>query len=923
MFFFLEFDDSSASASYDKGILFEGLVRELVDGLGYKDIDLRVKKAGKEYDIRATAKLGARPLMGQAKALNANITSAVASEFVGSLELEEFTDDTVGLFVSISDLTPDAREFFEKIKKSKRERIVTIIGDQIFTRLEEIGYASKENIKKRAENMFRHKGGDTYLLVSNRGNYFVQLLVRQGETRPKAFCVMDRIGTLISEVAFGKVLTQQIPELKELQFLTQPGDFSSSLDQAPGPIGPGAEGAHWFEYKLPAPPRFFIGRTAQLEKFESYLSEVRSEQTGIKTYQVLSPSGVGKSSFLIKLHSTLRSGDCSTFVDARNFRSSLDILALLQDFLTNCKDTIGVPAIVPTDIASVVQELANVSRTLAKQDSLGVIFIDQFESLFSKPELYERLLDVILSANHNANRIVFCLARRNDQPTTYDDKAELNLSRLTSTSMSVELKDFSYAEASELLSHISEVIGQPLKPKLKLLCLEFAASGFPWLCKRVGAHIRDAIRTKRMSQDELIETGISPDELFEEDLAELDIMHREFLKDLAKYLPATLDDLSMIFEGNRLTTSLKRYQDLRLVRLIGRTYDTYNDVFKEYLRTGQIPLATKYVFRFAPSTTRKTLEVILSNECKSVRDLEHVSKLRSGTIQNVLRELRMLGLVETSRTSLSVDQEAVAAFEKGSEALNSLLRDRVWQRNGLVRDVVNKLATKGQVNTQELVSYLKDGLPALQVSESSWNNYAKTFAGWLRFVGLIRQDQWVREPVHGPTWRRSSQDGENIFLPSVYVTAISNAMLNFRQTKHLERKMLDNDVAHDCIALGLLVPDESSRNVVLTDLGRVFIENDTMRPRIFRDFLLSLNYIAAYLARIEVHSEYHVDTLQATIGDIPFTYETWLWRSKVLANWLEFAGLVVRTEGNVIKSRQTSMFDTDPLPTEIEAVGNE
>ena len=68
------------------------------------------------------------------------------------------------------------------------------------------------------------------------------------------------------------------------------------------------------------------------------------------------------------------------------------------------------------------------------------------------------------------------------------------------------------------------------------MILEFSASGFPWLVKRIGAHIRDTIIKRGMSQDELIQNGVRPDELFQEDLVELDIIDREFLKELVHYL---------------------------------------------------------------------------------------------------------------------------------------------------------------------------------------------------------------------------------------------------------------------------------------------------------------------------------------------------------------------------------------------------
>ena len=905
MFFFVNFDGDSRAAAQDKGKLFEGLVAELVSANGYRVREMRAKTAGKEYDVVAKGKLDQKLLIGQAKAWDRSIAAKEVSEFAGSLDVEDFPEDALGLFVSLTDFSPEANEYLAKMKKSKRSRIKTIVGDQIFTSLVEAGYSSKDEIKRRAEQTFQHKAGDIHLLVSNRGNYYIQLLVRSHETRPKAFCALDVHGTIISEADFGRELKLRIEELKELNFLAQRGDYTSFLDTPPGPVGPGPEGASWFEYKLPAPPHYFVGRDNQIESFQSYLKDVEEGRTNIRVYQVLSPSGVGKTSFLLKVQSLLKQPACTAFVDSRNLRSSVDLLVLLQEFLVNYANALEIAAAVPADTASVLQKFSDVDRELQQRDLLGVFFIDQFESLFHKPELYTQFLDLVIRVIYDAKRVVFCIARRNDQPTTFDERIELDLQRLTSMSNSVELKDFSRAEVLNLLSHLSDEIGQSIKPKLQNLALEFAASGYPWLCKRIGAHVWNALVKKNLTQNELIQDGIRPEELFEEDLAGLVIMDRVFLKDVAKYLPATLDELSEKFDGKLLASKLKLFQDERLVRLIGRTYDTYNDVFKEYLKTGMIPLPAKYIFRSAFSTTKKVLVTIIEHNCQSVKALEQVSDITYGTMQNVLRELRMLELVNTSRRQLSVDQETYDAYQRGE--LDSLMRDRVRQRNGLVRDVLNRMATQEYITLNQLAEYLKEGLPVLEAADRSWQAYARTFAGWLRFFG-IRPGQIVNEQNKSVGAARLSLSTGDIFLPSVYIREILRALKPFKLQPSLPRADIDYQIMIDCKKIGLVQLDEKEKNVQLTPLGQEFLIGDITRTHVMRDFLLSLTYIPNYLKLIEKSSRQHLEALKLTLGDIGFTEETWIWRSKVLANWLEFANLVTRKGGRVHKSSQSSLF---------------
>jgi hypothetical protein len=906
MFFFLNFDKpETARTTYEKGVLFEKLAARIVEALGYRVEEIRTITAGKEYDVRAKAKLGGRLLIGQAKAWESAIPIKEISEFVGSLDVEDFPDDALGVFLSLTDLSPHAEEFLRKLKKSKRERIVKVVADDILVALEDAGYVSRDDIKRRARQTFDYNSGETYLLVSNRGDYFIQLLVRRDETRPKAFCVFSSDGMLISEVSFGNELRTHIEELQELAFLTHSSDFQSTFDRVPGPVGPGLEGANWFEYKLPAPPQFFVGRSEQSHHFGSFIQDVIQNKTNIRIYQVLSPSGVGKSSFVINLQSKLNSPTC--IVDARNFRSVVDILAMLQDFLVNCNIFFDKHIEVPAVTTSVIENCKYFDQDLLAQNMCGVIFVDQFESLFAKPDIYAYFLDTVVRVCYSTKRVLFCIARRNDQPTTFDEKLNLDLQRLMSMALSVELKDFNRKEAVELLSHLEDEIGQPVKPKLHELALEFNASGFPWLCKRVGAHIRDAVLKRSISQDELIQAGISPGDLFEEDLAGLDMLNREFLRELARYLPATLDDLSQKFDGRVLAQRLQLFQDQRLVRLIGRTYDMYNDVFKEYLKTNRIPLHTRFIFRSAPTTTRKLLVTAIENSCDTVKDLSALLPSHSkGTIYNLLHELRILGLIQTERGQLSVDPDAVAAYKKGT--LDALIKDRVWEKNALVRDVLNLISINGSVDIKQLTDFIRSRFPVLEVSEEIWRDYASLFIRWLRSVDLVHSKQVIDERSRAAGTLRSVVASTEQYLPKAYVRQIINVIDSIFQGRVTRKEQLNNRLVKDVELLGLVFINSDTDEVSLTILGQEFARNELMRPSVFRDFLLTLPYMPKYLDLVESGNISHTDVLKLAVEDTVFSEETWRWHSKILANWLEFSGLVLRSNGSIIRSNQSSMF---------------
>src|SRR5947207_11244865 len=267
----------------------------------------------------------------------------------------------------------------------------------------------------------------------------------------------------------------------------------------------------------------------------------------------------------------------------------------------------------------------------------------------------------------------------------------------------------------------------------------------------------------------------------------------------------------------------------------------------------------------------------------------------------------MLELVETSRGTLILDQEAKEAYHKGQ--LDTLFKDRIRQRNGLVRDVLNRIATQDQITLKQLAEYLKEGLPVIEIRDKSWNGYAHTFVGWLISSGLVRPGQIVGERSRAVGGTRSAGTRSEMFLPSVYITELVRAIERFGDSSVISKPNITHERASDCEKVGLLQPDVTGEFFELTRLGQTFKDNELARGKIIRDFLLSLPYIPEYLKLAECSKQRHVDILKSVMVNIVFTEETWAWRSKVLAGWLEFANLITRKAGFIQKSQQIPLFE--------------
>jgi len=915
MFYFIDFRSTSAALSQDQGKLFERLVKDIVKACGYKDIELRAKMASMEYDITASGKLDNVPLVGEAKAHTKKIDSTTIQSFVGKMHPKWGKDArTLGLFISTSDFTPDAKDYLRSIQDQKTN-LKTIIGQEILDLMaKELNYYTVEQVKSKAAIDFGARPGDTLFIASDRGDFFIQLLIRKDETRPKAFCVYHNQGSNISELAFGKALKDRVPELEELLFWPSEIKGTSFLDFERGRMAP-PQGSGWFDYRFPAPPDCFVGRHKEQGNFLHFVDRFKTKKSKVSVFQVLSRSGVGKSSFLLKLQDDLvKDGVISVIVDARNFRSTLDFLDLIQEFVNSSNKAHGTKIPVPDNIDSGMLSLQEIGKELQESNNLGLFFIDQFESLFAKPDLYAAFIDFILDITPACGNILFCVARKNDQPTTYDDRAKIDLERLREISETVTLDDFSRDEAISLINHIEDEIEQPILDGLKEIALEFS-QGFPWLQKRICAHIIDMINNKGSSQEELVQAGLKPEELFREELADLDEIEKDFLRQLAQYLPATLSELHEVFgDGDVLIKRIDGLQAHRLIRLTGRTYDTYNDVLKEYLKTGRIPFGIKYVFRTSPGATLNLIHRIITNKWGTIAEIRERDRKSIGDILNKLRGLRLLGLLEYSHGSIRLGEVTIDAYH--NETIGQLLQDRVRQ-NGLVKDILAGLATTERIKFHELKELMKTSMPLLEVSEDTWETYANILSNWLdrtklaslsgkdlvprRDRGAISREELAR------TGKRQSVLPPEFFLPSAYVNELITILELIRQASTPSKELRDiinmqhkRDALDDCFAVGL-VGRVSNHDLTLTGKGKRFLANTAEAKEILKEFLLSKPNVVSYLEKVGHNPTLHLRVLKETLADIDpgWTQGTWEWRSKVLANWLVYAELVKRTRGKL------------------------
>ena len=132
----------------------------------------------------------------------------------------------------------------------------------------------------------------------------------------------------------------------------------------------------------------------------------------------------------------------------------------------------------------------------------------------------------------------------------------------------------------------------------------------------------------------------------------MDEHERGYLTRLAAVLPATYQSLARRFENDPLLRgTLEKLTSRRILRLSAGTYDTYNDVFKDFLLYERLPERShSHMFRMGIVPVMIAFHAIGGESRVDPDSLGAKLGISLGRYYNTLRELRLAGLVARSQS---------------------------------------------------------------------------------------------------------------------------------------------------------------------------------------------------------------------------------------------------------------------------------
>ena len=762
---------SSEISNTERGNLLVDLMCEIFDALNYK-AGPPIIVTGMEVDITAVHNVTNEEVYTECKAHRDKIPEDVLSKLLGNVVLRNVQQ---GWLITTSSLSKDAegwKQDWEKKPIEERRRL------QIYTpdRLLALMVASNRIVDPRIiGGIPTFQQGNWYLLLTNYGRYWVKLTPEAGI--PSQVSVYDaKTGGSVSDTNLLEKLKATDTTLRDFNWVAGSEELSlgETAEHALSTVVDVAVGDAWTDYR-PARPEDFVGREELQSELMEFFHDVSKNETRTRLFSIRGPSGWGKSSLIAKLRDRSRNLRNRrklyiTAVDMRAANSANYVsAALIKCFSAAIQGSFILPPVLPLQIGPPnapldTDALKDCLQQLQAKKKVVVLIFDQFEEVLTKPELrdiFDRLRQLSLSVDTLQENLILGFAWKSDALLPQEHPAYYLWHQLKDRRHDIEVPRFASKDVSQALTRFQSELKQRLNPILRSQLIQHC-QGFPWLLKKLCIHVLNLIQSGS-TQPQILERGLDVRKLFDSDLSDLSSKETLCLREIARLAPVEWVQIVDQF-GNDTYTSLL---DKRLIVRSGDRLNPYWDIFRDYLRTSQVP---NIPISFLPSTEVRTLAraaaaTITRSQGIRTMDLSRLLSVSSRSVLNVIRDLQMFALADKKgdqvipavQTEVPKDAGGVIARIIASTLSNHVLTIQI-----------RKDIAKGTVITeQKLLELFDKALPYTSLRDDTKKVYALRLAKYLSAIRILEHARsgWVlADDITGQLIMMPKVRGSGVFL---------------------------------------------------------------------------------------------------------------------------------------------------------------
>lgn len=750
----------------ERGNLLQDLMRDVFDTTNHTSSP-PIRITGMEIDVTATHNVTNERIYAECKAYRESIPADTISKLLGSVVIKNVNQ---GWLVTTSKLSKDAeglREEWEQKPPEERRRL------HIYTppRLLDLLISSNRILdpaKLTATPEIRR--GNWYLLLTNLGRYWASLLPEAGV--PSKVIVYDaHTGELINDVDLLQKLKSTDTTLRDFDWNITTSDSSGTVELSSHlfeTVVDVATGDAWADYR-PARPQDFVGRNDLQSYLRDFFINIRSGGTKTRLFSISGPSGWGKSSLIAKVRDRCgnkanRKKFFMTAFDMRAAKSANYVsAALLRSFSLAIQQNFILPPVLPLQVGPPATPLDSESlqdclQQLKAEKKVLILVLDQFEEVLTKQELSElfnRLRLLALSVDAQQENLVLGFAWKIDAFLPQDHPAYYLWQQLKDRRLDFDVPRFGSKDVAQALTLFQKELKQRLNPVLRSQLVQHC-QGFPWLLKKLCIHVFNLVKSN-LTQQQVLERGLDVRALFEADLSGISSKETLCLREVAKQAPVEWVQIVEQFGNDTYTLLL----DKRLIIRSGDRLNPYWDIFRDYLRSGEIPHVP---VSFLPGTEIRTLAraatVAFANRQTGVT-LQKMSSLLSisnRSAGNVVRDLQMFGLAERQDVRIVSTIDIKDPKEIGTtiaKLIASAINNHVFTillRKNLAKDSI--------VAEHQLLEFFNEAFPYASLRENTKRMYTQRLAKYLTAIGFFERI--------GSVWRLIDElTGQLVLMPRI------------------------------------------------------------------------------------------------------------------------------------------------------------
>ena len=802
----------------EKGNFFEDLVRRIFETQRY-NITKRVNFTGMEIDLIAKHRDRSETAYIECK----------ARERLNSSDIETFAfkvghrEANYGYFISTTEFEHQVAGLIEEMKGKEKYANLYFWGpDKIFELLE-----SANVITQLDHSKIKHTITKTIISHTYFGTFYILILMKN--TIPSQFCAYNaKEASLIQDNEIIEKLKENIPEIKDLEFLPIPSEDKQRTEKEfRETVAEVQESENWYDY-LPASTKHFIGRKDLRTNLFDFLNKISQKSTSRRVFYIDGKSGWGKSSLITDLRGRSKNKHYRKryfvlAVDARSATSS-NFLALAfnklvenainSDFLRLSLFNQKIDIISSFDILG-SESVHQLLKDLEKQNKILIIIFDQFEDVFRKTGLYKAFHKFLLNVDEVKSNLVLGFSWKSEINIPIDHEAYYLWQQAKDFALCISMREFDPSEINRVIKQLEKSIGKPIDLNLKRRLSE-SSQGFPWLIKKLCIHTYKQIHAGKTIEN-LVEQDLNCEALFKDDLEELSPDEIKALNYIAKRsYEGDFFDVTEVDEKINVPV-ITELINKRLVVKSGTKYNVYWDIFRDYLVTGKVPpIGESYILRQDVGVCFEVFKLFKNQEKLSLDELKKAHPRHPGirTIDNILRELRSVGLIKKVGDYFQIGQLGISATEEDFREYMSKKFERYTPYLKL-SDLENK-----QIGISEIVVTLKDIFMGTLFTEKTWSTYAKYLISWFQFTNLDIQDKLVG--LKKGTGRVQEFDNRETFTPQQRLKEDIDVFCNLIDQSRIDNFSKLYKSFYDLKSIGLIT--YSANKVYLTENGKLTLK---------------------------------------------------------------------------------------------------